>query len=71
MYTHCPATFTTVYVTQHDDSVLMSTFVNAPYFPLYVFQEDLFQTPGLQEELQNLIDCLDTSIPDSIRILLL
>ncbi|XP_029917328.1 inositol polyphosphate 5-phosphatase OCRL isoform X2 [Myripristis murdjan] len=29
-------------------------------------QEDLFQTPGLQEELQNIIDCLDTSIPDSI-----
>uniref|UniRef100_A0A667ZDK1 phosphoinositide 5-phosphatase n=1 Tax=Myripristis murdjan TaxID=586833 RepID=A0A667ZDK1_9TELE len=28
--------------------------------------EDLFQTPGLQEELQNIIDCLDTSIPDSI-----
>ncbi|CAB1325578.1 unnamed protein product, partial [Coregonus sp. 'balchen'] len=32
-------------------------------------QEDLFQTPGLQEELQSIIDCLDTSIPDSIRIL--
>ncbi|XP_030001081.1 inositol polyphosphate 5-phosphatase OCRL isoform X4 [Sphaeramia orbicularis] len=29
-------------------------------------QEDLFQTPGLQEELQTIIDCLDTSIPDSI-----
>ncbi|CAL8356126.1 unnamed protein product [Merluccius merluccius] len=29
-------------------------------------QEDLFQTPGLQEELQNIIDCLDTSIPDAI-----
>lgn len=29
-------------------------------------QEDLFQTPGLQEELQSIIDCLDTSIPDSI-----
>uniref|UniRef100_A0A673ZSS0 phosphoinositide 5-phosphatase n=1 Tax=Salmo trutta TaxID=8032 RepID=A0A673ZSS0_SALTR len=28
--------------------------------------EDLFQTPGLQEELQSVIDCLDTSIPDSI-----
>ncbi|XP_056155774.1 inositol polyphosphate 5-phosphatase OCRL isoform X5 [Lampris incognitus] len=28
--------------------------------------EDLFQTPGLQEELQSIIDCLDTSIPDSI-----
>nr|XP_043895837.1 inositol polyphosphate 5-phosphatase OCRL isoform X1 [Solea senegalensis] len=27
-------------------------------------QEDLFQTPGLQEELQSIIDCLDTSIPD-------
>ncbi|XP_068181822.1 inositol polyphosphate 5-phosphatase OCRL isoform X2 [Antennarius striatus] len=29
-------------------------------------QEDLFQTPGLQEELQNIIDCLDTSIPDFV-----
>ncbi|XP_069049892.1 inositol polyphosphate 5-phosphatase OCRL isoform X2 [Lepisosteus oculatus] len=29
-------------------------------------QEDLFQTPGMQEELQNIIDCLDTSIPDTI-----
>lgn len=29
-------------------------------------QEDLFQTPGLQEEMQNIIDALDTSIPDSI-----
>ncbi|XP_028315444.1 inositol polyphosphate 5-phosphatase OCRL isoform X4 [Gouania willdenowi] len=29
-------------------------------------QEDLFQTPGLQEELQSIIDCLDTSIPDYI-----
>lgn len=29
-------------------------------------QEDLFQTPGLQEELQNIIDCLDTSIPDTL-----
>ncbi|XP_034545672.1 inositol polyphosphate 5-phosphatase OCRL [Notolabrus celidotus] len=29
-------------------------------------QEDLFQTPGLQEELQNIIDCLDISIPDTI-----
>ncbi|KAA0709421.1 Inositol polyphosphate 5-phosphatase OCRL-1 [Triplophysa tibetana] len=29
-------------------------------------QEDLFQTPGLQDELQSIIDCLDTSIPDSI-----
>lgn len=35
----------------------------------FIFQEDLFQTPGLQEELQGIIDCLDTSIPDSIRIL--
>uniref|UniRef100_A0A8D3D7D9 phosphoinositide 5-phosphatase n=1 Tax=Scophthalmus maximus TaxID=52904 RepID=A0A8D3D7D9_SCOMX len=31
-----------------------------------VSQEDLFQTPGLQEELQSIIDCLDTSIPDTI-----
>ncbi|XP_076005138.1 inositol polyphosphate 5-phosphatase OCRL isoform X3 [Genypterus blacodes] len=29
-------------------------------------QEDLFQTPGLQEELQSIIDCLDTSIPETI-----
>lgn len=29
-------------------------------------QEDLFQTPGLQEELQSIIDCLDTSIPDIV-----
>uniref|UniRef100_A0A8C1ZHT8 phosphoinositide 5-phosphatase n=1 Tax=Cyprinus carpio TaxID=7962 RepID=A0A8C1ZHT8_CYPCA len=29
-------------------------------------QEDLFQTPGLQDDLQNIIDCLDTSIPESI-----
>nr|DBA20373.1 TPA: hypothetical protein GDO54_017162 [Pyxicephalus adspersus] len=29
-------------------------------------QEDLFQTPGRQEELQQIIDCLDTSIPDNI-----
>ncbi|XP_060904432.1 inositol polyphosphate 5-phosphatase OCRL isoform X1 [Labrus mixtus] len=29
-------------------------------------QEDLFQTPGLQEELQSIIDCLDISIPDTI-----
>ncbi|XP_069469081.1 inositol polyphosphate 5-phosphatase OCRL isoform X2 [Ambystoma mexicanum] len=29
-------------------------------------QEDLFQTPGLQDELQQIIDCLDTSIPDTI-----
>lgn len=27
-------------------------------------QEDLFQTPGLQEELQSIIECLDTSIPE-------
>ncbi|XP_041095797.1 inositol polyphosphate 5-phosphatase OCRL-like isoform X1 [Polyodon spathula] len=29
-------------------------------------QEDLFQTPGMQEELQAIIDCLDTSIPNTI-----
>ncbi|NXA45859.1 OCRL phosphatase, partial [Nothocercus julius] len=29
-------------------------------------QEDLFQTPGMQEELQLIIDCLDTSIPETI-----
>ncbi|KAI1898109.1 hypothetical protein AGOR_G00068950 [Albula goreensis] len=29
-------------------------------------QEDLFQTPGLKDELQNIIDCLDTSIPEVI-----
>ncbi|KAM9538533.1 inositol polyphosphate 5-phosphatase OCRL isoform 3-T3 [Guaruba guarouba] len=29
-------------------------------------QEDLFQTPGMQEELEQIIDCLDTSIPETI-----
>ncbi|XP_051877747.1 inositol polyphosphate 5-phosphatase OCRL isoform X2 [Pristis pectinata] len=29
-------------------------------------QEDLFQTPGMQEELQQIIDCLDTSVPQTI-----
>ncbi|KAM4662663.1 inositol polyphosphate 5-phosphatase OCRL isoform 2-T2 [Discoglossus pictus] len=29
-------------------------------------QEDLFQTPGKQEELQQIIDCLDTSFPETI-----
>nr|XP_020660350.1 inositol polyphosphate 5-phosphatase OCRL-1 [Pogona vitticeps] len=29
-------------------------------------QEDLFQTPGMQEELQEIIECLDTSIPETI-----
>ncbi|KAI1902571.1 hypothetical protein AGOR_G00017250 [Albula goreensis] len=29
-------------------------------------QEDLFQTPGMQDELQHIIDCLDTSIPETI-----
>ncbi|XP_049622613.1 inositol polyphosphate 5-phosphatase OCRL [Suncus etruscus] len=29
-------------------------------------QEDLFQTPGLQDELQQIIDCLDTSIPEKV-----
>ncbi|KAJ8266502.1 hypothetical protein GJAV_G00131160 [Gymnothorax javanicus] len=29
-------------------------------------QEDLFQSPGMQEELQNIIECLDTSIPETI-----
>ncbi|KAM6354097.1 inositol polyphosphate 5-phosphatase OCRL isoform 6-T6 [Alca torda] len=29
-------------------------------------QEDLFQTPGMQEELEQIIDCLDTSIPEKI-----
>lgn len=37
----------------------------------FVSQEDLFQTPGLQEEMQNIIDSLDTSIPETICILLL
>lgn len=38
-------------------------------FFFWCLQEDLFQTPGLQEELQNIIDCLDTSIPDTLGIL--
>ncbi|XP_078403180.1 inositol polyphosphate 5-phosphatase OCRL isoform X1 [Cetorhinus maximus] len=29
-------------------------------------QEDLFQIPGTQEELQKIFDCLDTSIPQTI-----
>ncbi|XP_078268538.1 inositol polyphosphate 5-phosphatase OCRL isoform X2 [Rhinoraja longicauda] len=29
-------------------------------------QEDLFQTPGMQEELQQIFDSLDTSIPQTI-----
>ncbi|NWX91036.1 OCRL phosphatase, partial [Nothoprocta pentlandii] len=29
-------------------------------------QEDLFQTPGMQDELQQIIDCLDTSILETI-----
>ncbi|CAM9379686.1 unnamed protein product [Bubo scandiacus] len=29
-------------------------------------QEDLFQTPGMQEELEQIIDCLDTNIPETI-----
>ncbi|XP_043560610.1 inositol polyphosphate 5-phosphatase OCRL isoform X2 [Chiloscyllium plagiosum] len=29
-------------------------------------QEDLFQTPGTQEELQQIFDCLDMSIPQTI-----
>ncbi|XP_069749312.1 inositol polyphosphate 5-phosphatase OCRL isoform X2 [Narcine bancroftii] len=29
-------------------------------------QEDLFQTPGKQKELQQIFDCLDTSIPKTI-----
>uniref|UniRef100_A0A672T2U9 phosphoinositide 5-phosphatase n=1 Tax=Sinocyclocheilus grahami TaxID=75366 RepID=A0A672T2U9_SINGR len=39
------------------------------FYFLYIYintQEDLFQTPGLQDELQSIIDCLDTSIPESI-----
>nr|XP_056715174.1 inositol polyphosphate 5-phosphatase OCRL isoform X2 [Euleptes europaea] len=29
-------------------------------------QEDLFQTPGMQDELQDIIECLDTTIPETI-----
>uniref|UniRef100_A0A8C3DSB2 Inositol polyphosphate 5-phosphatase OCRL n=3 Tax=Corvus TaxID=30420 RepID=A0A8C3DSB2_CORMO len=29
-------------------------------------QEDLFQTPGMQDELEQIIECLDTSIPETI-----
>ncbi|XP_051790930.1 inositol polyphosphate 5-phosphatase OCRL [Erpetoichthys calabaricus] len=29
-------------------------------------EEDLFQTPGMQNELQDIIDCLDTTIPVTI-----
>uniref|UniRef100_A0A8C4E7K7 phosphoinositide 5-phosphatase n=1 Tax=Dicentrarchus labrax TaxID=13489 RepID=A0A8C4E7K7_DICLA len=34
--------------------------LNGPYLSIIISQEDLFQTPGLQEELQSIIDCLDT-----------
>uniref|UniRef100_A0A673LRL1 phosphoinositide 5-phosphatase n=1 Tax=Sinocyclocheilus rhinocerous TaxID=307959 RepID=A0A673LRL1_9TELE len=36
------------------------------FFFFFNTQEDLFQTPGLQDELQSIIDCVDTSIPESI-----
>ena len=36
---------------------------------LFVFQEDLFLQPGLNSEIQQIRDCLDTGSPDMIRIL--
>ena len=35
----------------------------------FVFQEDLFLQPGLNSEIQQIRDCLDTGSPDMIRIL--
>lgn len=52
-------------------STLSCVIVIKYVFQLLCLQEDLFQTPGLQEELQNIIDCLDTSIPDTLGILVL
>lgn len=34
-----------------------------------LLQENLFQIPGLQTELQQIRDCLDTGVPDVLRIL--
>uniref|UniRef100_A0A8C2EWQ2 phosphoinositide 5-phosphatase n=1 Tax=Cyprinus carpio TaxID=7962 RepID=A0A8C2EWQ2_CYPCA len=44
---------------------LIRWIVTTELFYIYT-QEDLFQTPGLQDDLQSIIDCLDTSIPESI-----
>lgn len=32
-------------------------------------QEDIFQQPGLRSEFADIRDCLDTGMPDSLRIL--
>uniref|UniRef100_A0A4W6FVM1 phosphoinositide 5-phosphatase n=1 Tax=Lates calcarifer TaxID=8187 RepID=A0A4W6FVM1_LATCA len=55
-------------ITKLIDLVLLQSVVCEMFHivSLCVSQEDLFQTPGLQEELQSIIDCLDTSIPDTI-----
>ena len=36
-----------------------------------LFQADLFQVPGLQSEVQQIRDCLDTGVPEQLRILVL
>lgn len=34
-----------------------------------IFQEDIFQQPGLRSDFAEIRDCLDTCMPDSLRIL--
>ena len=36
---------------------------------IFVFQEDLFQMPGLHTEIQSIRDALDTGVPEQLRIL--
>lgn len=44
---------------------------NRMYFFLYfLFQEDIFQQPGLRSDFAEIRDCLDTGMPDSLRILM-
>lgn len=34
-----------------------------------ILQEDIFQQPGLRSDFAEIRDCLDTGMPDSLRIL--
>lgn len=36
---------------------------------VFYLQEDIFQQPGLRNEFEEIRDCLDTGMPDSLRIL--
>lgn len=38
-------------------------------FIFLMLQEDIFQQPGLRSEFADIRDCLDTGMPDSLRIL--